>query len=99
MPGKRPSVKNEKQYEKLKDEGNVEGARGEDRELARRLKPWREGVRFRHPAPQPVAGRHDRTEEGRGPQGRPRHRTQDVLGTQNAQGRLADEAPLPRVVG
>ena len=35
MPGKSAHVKNEKQYEALKEEGNVEGASGEDRELAR----------------------------------------------------------------
>ena len=36
MPDKRPSVKNEKQYEALKDKG-MSKARGQDRELPGRL--------------------------------------------------------------
>ena len=41
MPGTRANVKNEKQYEALEEEGDVEGAGREDRELARRLEARR----------------------------------------------------------
>jgi hypothetical protein len=46
MPNKRPSVKNEKQYEALKDK-DVEGAGGQDRQLPERLLEGREEVRLR----------------------------------------------------
>jgi hypothetical protein len=75
MPNKRANVENEKQYEKLKGEGHVEGARGEDRELAGRVEPRRQEVRLRRLF---EAGRYDRAEEGSGPQGRPRHRAEEL---------------------
>ena len=78
MPGKRPSVKNEKQYEKLKEKGmskeraakiaNSPGA------SSRGGKASGSGVRRHNSTP----GRHDRAEEGRRPQGRPRHRAQEL---------------------
>jgi hypothetical protein len=70
MPNKRASVKNEKQYEKLKGKGDVEGARGEDLQLAGRIEPRRQEVRLELLAVELEAGRHDRPEEGRRPQGR-----------------------------
>jgi hypothetical protein len=71
MPNKRANVKNEKQYEKLKEEGLVQGACGEDRELARRLEPRRQQVRLRLSEPLDCpAGRDDGAEESRRPQGR-----------------------------
>ena len=70
MPTKRANVKNEKQYEKLK-EGDVEAASGEDRQLARRLEPRRQEVGlFGVLTLELQAGRNDCPEEGRGPQGR-----------------------------
>ena len=73
MPNKKANVKNEKQYEALKDKGmskeraakiaNSPGASargGKKSGLGRELE----------------AGRHDRAEEGRRPQGRPRHRAE-----------------------
>ena len=62
MPDKRPSVKNEKQYEALKRKGHVEGASRADRELARRLQPRRQEVRVGRKF---EAGRNDRPEEER----------------------------------
>jgi hypothetical protein len=70
MPGKRPSVKNEKQYEKLKEKGmskeraakiaNTPGASSKG------------GKKSGSSSTQVVLepGRHDRPEEGRRPQGR-----------------------------
>ena len=58
-------------------ERDVEGARGEDRELAGRIEPRRQGVRFRHRrTTRARAGR--LPEEGRGPQGRSRDRAQEL---------------------
>src|SRR5438445_276575 len=50
-------------------EGDVEGARGEDRELAGRVEPRRQEIAFELVTVELVAGRHDRAEEGRRPQG------------------------------
>ena len=76
MPSKRANVKNEKQYEALKEKGmskeraariaNSPGSSSRRREEV--------GVRRRQPP-----GRHDRAEEGRGPQGR-QGRGQEELG-------------------
>src|SRR5581483_347524 len=61
-------------------QGDVEGARGEDRELARRLEPRRQELALRLVAWRHVeAGRHDRAEEGRRPQGRQGDRAQELL--------------------
>ena len=46
MPDKRPSVKNEKQYEALKDKGMSKARARADRELSRCLEPRREEVRL-----------------------------------------------------
>src|SRR5579884_1057138 len=52
-------------------ERHVEGARGEDRELPRRLEPRRQEVRLVELLAQQLeAGRHDCAEEGRRPRGR-----------------------------
>jgi CBS domain-containing protein len=52
-------------------ERHVEGARGEDRELSRRLEPRRQEVGLVELLAQQLeAGRHDRAEEGCRPQGR-----------------------------
>jgi hypothetical protein len=45
MPGKRPSVKNEK-LRRPQEEGDVQGARGEDRRLTWILEPWGEAIRL-----------------------------------------------------
>jgi hypothetical protein len=67
MAQKRANVKNEKQYEALKDKGNVKGASRADRKLARAL---RAGV-AKSPGPAAArAGRDDGAEEGGRPQGR-----------------------------
>src|SRR6266516_772282 len=60
-------------------EGDVEGARGEDRQLARRVEPRRQGVGLRGPSTQCLARGHDGAEEGRGPQGRSRDRAQELV--------------------
>ena len=44
MPTKRPSVKNEKQSRGAQGQGHVEGARGEDRQLAGSVQPRRQEV-------------------------------------------------------
>src|SRR5215216_7043249 len=75
MPGKRPSVKNEKQYEKLKEKGM-------SKELAA------------HPL-ELEAGRHDRPEEGRRPQGRQGDRAQAQLAKEG----LQPQVELPLVPG
>ena len=75
MPSKRANVKNEKQYEALKDKGMSKERGGEDRQLARRIEPWRQEVRLRR---QLLAGRHNRPEEGSRPQGRQGHRSQEL---------------------
>jgi hypothetical protein len=54
------------------------GACGADRELAGRFQPRRQEVAFELVAEQLVAGRHDRSKEGGGPQGRPRGRAQEL---------------------
>ncbi len=69
MPGKSANVKNEKQYENAEGERHVEVARGEDRQLARRLEPGWQKVAFGLVAQQLVAGRHDRPEEAAGRKG------------------------------
>lgn len=62
MPDKRPSVKNERQYEALKEKGMSKDRGRPDRELARRLEARRQEVRIRRPA---LSGRDDRAEESR----------------------------------
>lgn len=70
MPEKRPSVKNEKQYEAQKDKGMSEGARRQDRQLARRDRELRRAVAQRQRQVRVQAGRHHRPAQGGGPQGR-----------------------------
>src|SRR5207253_1817719 len=66
-------------------EGNVEGARGEDRELAGRVEPRRQGVAFVVVAQQLLAGRDDRPEEGSRPQGRQGDSAQELGGLRKEQ--------------
>src|SRR5439155_26753918 len=56
-------------------QGDVQGAGSKDRKLPRRLIARRKAVRFGRERP---SGRHDRTEEGSGPQGR-QGRRQETL--------------------
>ncbi len=79
MPDKRPSVKNEKQYEKLKEKGmskeraaKIANSPGASK---RGGKASGSGTRRQQLEP----GRHDRAEEGRGPQGGPRDRTEELV--------------------
>ena len=81
MPNKRANVKNEKQYEKLKEKGMSKeraakianspgsssrgGKKSGSSSSSRQLTP----------------GRDDRAEEGRRPQGRPRLRAEAVVGS------------------
>jgi hypothetical protein len=46
VPDERPSVRNEKRYEALTREG-MSKERGEDRQLARRLRTGRQAIRLR----------------------------------------------------
>src|SRR5438132_12754777 len=56
----------------VEGQGNVEGARGEDRELAGRVEPrWEEVRLVELVAQQLEPGRNDRAEEGGRTQGRP----------------------------
>src|SRR5207253_483604 len=60
--------------------GHVEGAGGEDRELARCLESRRQEVRLLELVPLVlVAGRHDRAEEGGRPQGRQSDGAQELV--------------------
>src|ERR671931_2126524 len=61
-------------------EGDVEGAGGEDRQLAGRLEPRWEEVPFVELAEQLLPGRDDRPEEGGRPQGRQGDRPQELKG-------------------
>jgi hypothetical protein len=70
MPPKSANVKNPEQYEALKDKKDVEAARGQDSQLARRVAARRPEVGQRR---QLEAGRNDRRARGRRPQGRPGH--------------------------
>src|SRR6185312_4121566 len=65
-------------------QGNVEGARGEDRELARSLEPRRKSVAFCVEQIVVVAGRDDCAEEGGGPQRRQGGGAQERLASSGA---------------
>ena len=78
MPGKRPTVKNEKQYEKLKEKGMSKERAAKIANSPGASKPRRQSVALRHFSEQLEPGRHDRPEEGRGPQGRTRDRAQEL---------------------
>ena len=67
MPSKRASVKNEKQYEALKDKGMSKQRAARIANSPKRLQPRRQEVRFGRPR---QAGRHHRPAQGRRPQGR-----------------------------
>ena len=76
MPSKRANVKNEKQYEALKEKGmSKERAARIANSPGSSLRGGQE-VRVRRRQP---PGRHDRAEEGRGPQGR-KSRGQEEVG-------------------
>ena len=62
MPDKRPSVKNEKQYEALKDKGM---SKERAAKIANSPSASSHGGKNRAPAVDSVAGRHDGAEEGR----------------------------------
>jgi hypothetical protein len=81
MPNKRANVKNEKQYEALKDKGMVVGARGVDRELLRRLEPRRQELPLGKLQEHLLAGRNDGSEESRRPQGREGRRSKELRGS------------------
>jgi coenzyme F420-dependent glucose-6-phosphate dehydrogenase len=56
---------------RAEEEGHVEGARGQDRELARIIEPWRQAIRFGLELPfQFASGRDHRPEEGSRTEGR-----------------------------
>ena len=76
MPSKSANVKNEKQYEALKDKGmskeraaKIANSPGASKRGGRRPTPAAADSR---------AGRHDRPEEGGRTQGRPGHRPQEL---------------------
>ena len=73
MPGKRASVKNEKQYEGLKKKG-MSKQRAARIQLTGLLEPRRQEVRFLEQPLELEPGRHDRSEEGGRAQRRPRQR-------------------------
>ena len=68
MPAKKAHVKNEKQYEALKDKGMSKERAAQDRELAGCVEARRQEVGLR--AAILEAGRHDRAAQGRRAQGR-----------------------------
>ena len=68
MPSKSANVKNEKQYEALKDKGMSKERAARIANSPDALEARRREVAFGQR--QLVAGRHDRAEEGRRPQGR-----------------------------
>ena len=78
MPGKKRERQEREAVRGAEGQGHVEGARGEDRELARRVEPRRQELRLGLVAEQLEAGRHDRPEEGGGTQGRSRDREQEL---------------------
>ena len=67
MPQKRANVKNEKQYEALKDKGMSKERCRQDRELSGRVEPGRKEVRLGRKS---IPRRDDRAEEGRRAEGR-----------------------------
>ena len=70
MPNKKANVKNEKQYEALKDKGMSKERAAKIANSPGRLEPWREEVRLVELPAQLAAGRHHGSEEGRRTQGR-----------------------------
>src|SRR3954454_24379021 len=60
----------------VEGQGHVEGARGEDRQLAGRVEPWREELGVLELGV--VAGRYHRPEEGGRPQGRKGNRPEEL---------------------
>ena len=76
MPSKRANVKNEKQYEALKDKGM---SKERAAKIANSPKASSHGGKKSGSGGDSQAGRHDGAEEGRGPQGRQGHRAQEVL--------------------
>jgi hypothetical protein len=80
MPNKKANVKNEKQYEALKDKGMSKGAGRQDRQLAGCLEPRRKDVRLVELPVQFEAGRDYGPEEGSRPQGRQGRRSQVLTG-------------------
>jgi|SRR6266508_904349 len=79
MPGKRPSVKNEKQYEALKRKGMSKERAARIANSPGALQQRRQEVRIRRQIVLLLAGWHDRAEEGGGAQGRQGHGPQAQL--------------------
>ena len=77
MPNKRANVKNEKQYEALKDKGMSKERAAKIANSPGRVEPRRQEVRLGR---QLLPGRHDGAEEGRRPQGRQGY-SQEELGS------------------
>jgi hypothetical protein len=78
MPNKRSNVKNEKQYEALKDKG-MSKQRAARIANSSGVKPRRQELEFRIVAFFVLPGRHHRSEESRRPQGRQGDGSQELL--------------------
>ena len=72
------SIKNDKQYEALGRQGDVQAARRPHRQLAGCVHARRAEVGVGR---RPFAGRHDRSEEESGSQGRKGNRSEEALDT------------------
>ena len=70
MPSKRPNVKNEKQYEKLKEKGMSKERAARIANSPGRVEPRRQEVGLWFDPLELEPGRHDGPEEGSRPQGR-----------------------------
>ena len=81
MPDKRPSVKNEKQYEALKEKGMSKERAAKIANSPGASSTGRQEVRLGREL---EAGRHDRPEEGGRPQGRQGNRAQALVGSLRA---------------
>ena len=91
MPNKKSNVKNTKQYEALKDKGMSKERAAKIANSPRRFEPGRQGVRLLEREVELEAGRDDRAEEGRRPQGWPRLGPQIL--TDDLAGRLEPAKP------
>src|SRR5687768_7526033 len=71
---------------RAEEEGHVEGAGGEDRELAWRVQPRRQGVGLGQLQLELEAGRYERAEEGRRSQGRQGRREEELTSASTLNG-------------
>jgi hypothetical protein len=92
MPGKRASVKNEKQYEALKKKGM---SKERAAKIANSPDASKHGGQKSGSGGQREAGRHHRAEEGRRPQGRQGDRSEAVV--EEAVTQISWSAGLPAV--